>query len=187
METKNKTVKVDTVAGSRSYNRLDMQVSHTLHMAIDLYDELNYLLILDHYDDITLFDLDSAPLAVCYYQMKTSEDTITIDSAISEGWLAKLHAQLNRPEEWLVKELGLITNSPLEVKYTLHTEKEQKIIKSSRLNAKRTSFTKLHQTVQDKIRKDISKRFCIPVEQVELSKFAHLHTTLTIERHKDII
>ena len=44
METKNKTVKVDTVAGSRSYNRLDMQVSQTLHMAIDLYDELNYLL-----------------------------------------------------------------------------------------------------------------------------------------------
>ena len=37
METKNKTVKVDTLAGSRSYNRLDMQVSQTLHMAIEAY------------------------------------------------------------------------------------------------------------------------------------------------------
>jgi len=33
--------------------------------------------------------------------MKTSEDTITIDSAISEDWLAKMHAQLSRPEGWL--------------------------------------------------------------------------------------
>jgi hypothetical protein len=71
-------------------------------MAIELYDSLNYLLILDHYDDITLFDLDADSLAVSYYQMKTSEDTITIDSAISEGWLAKLYAQFSRPEGWLV-------------------------------------------------------------------------------------
>ena len=95
MAKKNEIVKVDTAAGSRSYNRLDMQVSQTLHMAIELYDSLNYLLILDHYDDITFFDLDKDPLAVSYYQMKTSEDTITIDSAISEGWIAKLYAQFS--------------------------------------------------------------------------------------------
>lgn len=96
MARKYKIAKVDTVAGSRSYNRLDIQISQTLHFAIELYDELNYLLILDHYDDITLFDLDADPLEVSYYQMKTSENTITIDSAINEGWLAKMYAQLNR-------------------------------------------------------------------------------------------
>ena len=68
-------------------------------------------------DDITLFDLDTDPLVVSYYQMKTSEGLITIDSAISEDWLVKLYAQFNRPEGWLVKELGLITNTPLEVSY----------------------------------------------------------------------
>ena len=50
---KNEIVKVDTAAGSRSFNRFEMQVSQTLHMAIELYDSLNYLLVLDHYDDIT--------------------------------------------------------------------------------------------------------------------------------------
>ena len=45
-------IKVDTATGSRSFNRLEMQVSQTLHMAIELYDSLNYLLVLDHYDDI---------------------------------------------------------------------------------------------------------------------------------------
>lgn len=39
-------------------------------MAIELYDSLNYLFILDHYDDITLFDLNAEPLAVSYYQQK---------------------------------------------------------------------------------------------------------------------
>ena len=187
MAKKNEIVKVDTAAGSRSYNRLDMQVSQTLHMAIELYDSLNYLLILDHYDDITLFDLDADPLAVSYYQMKTSEDTITIDSAISEGWLAKLHAQFSRPEGWLVKELGLITNTSLEIKYVLVSEKGRKLNRTSRLSADRTALTKLHQSVQDKIRADIAKKRGIHVDDVDLSKFAHLHTTLTIERHKDIV
>ncbi len=187
MAKKNKNVKVDTAAGSRSYNRLDMQVSQTLHIAIELYNELNYLLILDHYDDITLFDLDSSPLAVSYYQMKTSEDTITIDSAISEGWLAKLHAQLNRPEDWFVKELGLITNTPLEVKYNIHSEKGRKYNKTSKLNADRTRLTILPMSVQDRIKADIAEKCGIPIDQVDLSKYVHLRTTLTIERHKDIV
>lgn len=184
---KTEIVKVDTAAGSRSYNRLDMQVSQTLHMAIELYDSLNYLLILDHYDDITLFDLDADPLVVSYYQMKTSEDTITIDSAISEDWLAKLYAQFNRPEGWLVKELGLITNTPLEVSYKVISKKGKPYNKKDSITAERTVFSKLHQSIQDKIKADIAQKLGIPIEQVDLSKFAHLHTTLTIERHKDII
>ena len=187
MAKKNEIVKVDTAAGSRSYNRLDMQVSQTLHMAIELYDSLNYLLILDHYDDITLFDLDADPLAVSYYQMKTSEDTITIDSAISEGWLAKLYAQFSRPEGWLVKELGLITNTPLEVSYKVISRKGKPYSKKDSIAAERTHFSKLHQSVQDRIRADIAEKRGIPVDDVDLSKFAHLHTTLTIERHKDIV
>ena len=51
-----KKIIIDTGAGSMAYNRLDMQVSQTLHMAIELYDSLDYLFILDYYDDINLFD-----------------------------------------------------------------------------------------------------------------------------------
>lgn len=178
---------MDTVAGSRSYNRLDMQVSQTLHIAIELYDNLNFLLILDHYDDITLFDLDKEPMIVSYYQMKTSENTITIDAAIKEGWLAKLHAQLNRPENWLVKELGLITNTPLQVDYKIKKKEGKDTKETIHLSADRTEFTKLHQNVQDKIKKDIATKCGINSNQVDLSKFAHLHTTLSIERHKDLV
>lgn len=45
---------LDKKSGSLAYNRFEMQISQTLHMAIELYSNLNYLLVLDHYDDITL-------------------------------------------------------------------------------------------------------------------------------------
>jgi len=47
--TKRAPVVIDTKAGNLSYNRTDMQLSQTLHMAIELHPNLNYLLILDHY------------------------------------------------------------------------------------------------------------------------------------------
>lgn len=175
------SVKVDTITGSRTYNRLDMQVSQTLHMAIELFDNLNYLFILDHYDDITLFDLDKEPLVVSYYQLKTSNnERITIDSAISENWLAKLYSQLNRSENWLIKELGLITNTPLEIRIKKDKQKQT-------LSADKTSFAKINKYTQNRIRKDIAVKFGISEDKVDLSKFFHLRTTLSIERHKDIV
>lgn len=187
MAKQNALVKVDTAAGSRSFNRLDMQVSQTLHMAIELYDDLNYLFVLDHYDDITLFDLDVDPLAVSYYQMKTSDDTITIDSAIKGDWLAKMYAQLSRPEDWVVKELGLITNTPLNISYKIIDKNGKPRNQKMSLSAAHTSFTKLRQDVQTRIKADIASKCGIPENQVDLSKYAHLRTTLTIERHKDLV
>lgn len=53
-EKDGKPISIDTKAGSLAYNRFEMQVSQTLHMAIELYSDLNYLLVLDHYDDIRI-------------------------------------------------------------------------------------------------------------------------------------
>ena len=39
----------------------------------------------------------------------------------------------------------------------------------------------------EKIKADISSKCGISPEKVDLSKFAHLRTTITIERHKDIV
>lgn len=55
MVKKPSVVSIDTKSGSLAYNRLDMQASQALHMAIELFPNLNYLLVLDHYDDITIF------------------------------------------------------------------------------------------------------------------------------------
>ena len=183
----NKPIIANTNAGSRSFNRFEMQVSQVLHMAIELYYNLNYLFILDHYDDITLFDLDSEPLVVSYYQLKTSDGTITIDSAIKKDWIAKLYSQLNRQEDWLVRELGLITNVPLQVKYKIDSNNGRQRDKAESLTALRTPFSQLNLSIQDRIKKDIAQKFGVKPEEVDLSKFAHLRTTLSTTSHRDLV
>ena len=90
MERKKKdhVISNDKKSGSLAYNRLDMQISQTLHMAIELYPTLDYLFILDYYDDISIFDHESNPTTVSYYQIKTNEESISISTALSEDCIA---------------------------------------------------------------------------------------------------
>ena len=91
-------------------------------------------------------------MTVSYYQVKTSSNGITIDSAIEKGWISKLYAQLSRPEGWSVKELGMTTNTPLKVSYNTSSkpgsEKKSKSTKccTKNLNSSRTSF---HESIQN--------------------------------------
>ncbi len=181
-----KTVSVDTKAGSLAYNRFEMQVSQTLHMAIELFSDLNYLLVLDHYDDITLFDDDVSPETVSYYQMKTSEDSISIDTAISEAWVSKLYEQLSNPE-WVVKELGLITNCPLKVSVKIKDNDGKQHSEEKKYTAERTPFLLFNPIMVNKLKADIAKRKGITVDKVDLSKFVHMRTTLSIPKHREIV
>ncbi len=181
-----KDVSIDTKAGSRAYNRFEMQISQTLHMAIELYYDLNYLFVLDHYDDITLFDNDMSPESVSYYQMKTSEDCISIDTAISQDWIAKLYEQLNNPA-WIVKELGLITNCPLKVTVKFNDDDGNKHTEEKKYTAERTSFLEFNQLMIDRLKEDIATRKGIAAEEVDLTKFVHMRTTLSIPKHREIV
>lgn len=165
--------KIDKRSGSIAYNRLDMQISQVFHLAIELYDSLDYLIVLDHEDDITLYEDESRSDAASYYQMKTKDDSITINTALTEGWLGKLYEHLNKPDIF-VQELGLITNCPW------------KLVKQT-VSAERTPFSAFNEESIAKIKNDIATRAHIPIEQVDLSKMCHMRTTLSIDRHKDII
>lgn len=185
--SKRKTqVSVDTKAGSLAYNRLDMQTSQVLHMAIELYSNINYLLVLDHYDDITLFENDTVPETVSYYQMKTSEDSISIDTAISEAWIAKLYDHLSDPE-WLTNELGLITNSPLRVTVKLQGDDSKEHVETKSYSSERTAFAEFNPLAVKRIKADIAKRKGISADDVDLSKFVHMRTTLSIPKHREIV
>lgn len=181
-----KSVSVDIKAGSLAYNRLDMQASQALHMAIELYPNLNYLLVLDHYDDITLFEDDTTPETVSYYQMKTSEDSISIDTAISEDWITKLYEQLSN-SDWIVNELGLITNSPLKVSVKILGSDGKNHVATQSYSSEKTAFLEFNPVAVEKIKADIANRKGIPADGVDLSKFAHMRTTLSIPKHREIV
>lgn len=177
---------LDKKSGSLAYNRFEMQISQTLHMAIELYSNLNYLLVLDHYDDITLFDDDVTPETVSYYQMKTSEDSISIDTAISEAWVAKLYEQLSDPQ-WIIKELGLITNCPLKVSVKFKGDDGKTHSEERKYTAERTPFQSFNPYMVNKLKQDIAQRKGISANDVDLSKFVHMRTTLSIPKHHEIV
>ena len=164
----------DTKSGSIAYNRLDMQISQVLHLAIEVYDNLDFLLVLDHYDDITLFDDASSTDTVSYYQMKTNDLSFTMATIIKEDWIGKLYSHLGQTDAF-IRELGVITNCPIRL------ENKQLI------SAEKTFFSDFDQATIDKIKNDIANKFKIAVRDVDLSKFAHIRTTLSIDRHKDIL
>ena len=166
-------IAIDVQAGSRSYNRLDMQISQALHMAIELFENIDFLLVMDYYDDISIFDNSDNPKSVSYYQIKTSDDTIIFSTILREEWLPKLYAHLNNPV-YLIETLGLITNCPVKI--------DDKIFKEEK-----TPFSKFNDKTVRKIKEDISNKMNIAMDAVDLSKFVHIRTTLTIEKHKDIV
>ncbi len=165
---------LDRKSGSLAYNRLDMQVSQALHLAIELYDDLDYLLILDHYDDIALFDNVALKDTVSFYQMKTTQGAFTLNTIIKKDWIGKLYAHFDETTT-IIRELGLITNCPIN------------LYNKSLICADRTPFEDFDNASVSKIRNYISDKFGIPASEVNLSKFAHIKTSLSIERHKDIV
>lgn len=186
MTKKPKVTAIDTKAGSLAYNRLDMQISQALHMAIELFPNLNYLLVLDHYDDITIFDDDRAPKMVSYYQMKTNEESISINTAISEKWLEKLYKQLERTD-WIVNELGLITNCPLKITVIFKDDEGKQHKEETNYTAEYTPFSSFNPQIIEKIKKDIAESQGIAPSNVDLSKFVHMRTTLSIPKHREIV
>lgn len=185
-KSNNELIDVDTSAGSMAYNRFELQLSETLHMAIELFDSLDYLLVLDYYDDITLFDNEINPQFVSYYQVKSNEESISINTAIKEDWLAKLYAQFQR-KEWIIKELGLITNCPLKITETIIDEKGKVKRNTKLIKGPKTSFDKFNEQTIKKVKADIAEKFGISVEEVDLSKFVHMRTTLSITSHRELV
>ena len=183
---KDHVISNDKKSGSLAYNRLDMQISQTLHMAIELYPTLDYLFILDYYDDISIFDHESNPTTVSYYQLKTNEESISISTALSEDWIAKLHHHLEDPQ-WLVTELGLITNCPLKITSTFEDEHGKKKSHTDSYTAERTPFNQFNANTIAAIKKDIAEKLRISESDVDLSKFVHMRTTLSIPKHNEIV
>ena len=181
-----KRISIDTGSGSMAYNRFEMQISETLHMAIELFDSLDYLLVLDYYDDITLFDDEKNPETVSYYQMKSNEESISINTAINEDWLVKLYAQLENPD-WFVKELGLITNCPLKINVAYSDQSGKPKKKKELYTAEKTPFMNFNPITIQKLKNDIGKKMKIDPADVDLEKFVHMRTTLSITSHREIV
>lgn len=172
--------KRDKTSGSRSYNRIDFQVSQGILFSIEFYDVSDYLIALDYYDDLAIIENTDDQSIVSYYQVKTTEDKFTITSILNEEWLVDLYDHLAEENGFdAVGELGLITNCRVENKN--HREDEPKYINNV---PGKTKLSALRGDTAELIKKDIAEKLGIEVDEIDLSKLVIIQTTLDIHSHE---
>jgi hypothetical protein len=75
MELKEKIINIKPreKSGSRTQNRFDYQIHWAIAELLELHnDKNNYLIVLEHHDDIIVFDSETEPKKVSFYQIKTN-------------------------------------------------------------------------------------------------------------------
>ena len=117
--------------------------------------------------------------------MKTHKKSISISTVLHQDWFAKLYAHLQE-NEWIVNELGLITNCQLDVDFKVIDSKGKQKKQHKYYDKDRAAFTGMPPDVVDRIKQDISTKLEIPIDEVDLTKFVHMHTELSIGRHREI-
>lgn len=172
------SMNTDLISGARAYNRLDLQLSQAVLLTIELFPQPNFLVLMDYYDDIVVFDDKNKNANVTFYQVKTKDnDSMSMDTILGKDWLPKLYSHMRNPE-FVVKELAFVTNAPIT--YKLNDGNRKK------LENPKTVLSTIENETQNKIKEKIANVHGITVDEVDLTKFCHIKTTLTIEEHKCI-
>lgn len=157
------------ISGSLSYNRLDFQISQAMLLVVEWYACEDFTIVMDFYEDIAVFEGKNGP--VSFFQIKTSEEPITIGKILSQQWLHELCSYLvthaNR-----VKEISLVTSSPIKLqKGSLRKLEKDCAVKL--LNAEQMS----------NFLAAIEKAYGVPKEQIE-EKLTYRCTKLGVRNHE---
>lgn len=166
---------MDLVSGSMSFNRLEFQISQSLMFIIDIYEQWeDFVLTLDYYDDITIFDSEDMNHSVCYYQVKTTED-VKVDHIIKNEWLNKLYEHLTDTSDLEISEIGLVTSSVVRDKNIKIVDKGKK------------KFTDIPENVRNKIIQHLADSIGCTVDEIDITKFAFIKTSLTKDTHHQLV
>lgn len=153
-----------------AYNRLDLQVSQAVLFAVKFYDKDDFLIVMDQFDDVSVFDKAIKPKNVEFYQLKTNDVSISFSTIISEKWLAKLYKQKER--KFNVTQLVLMTNCALQDGTTKFTKDE-------------INFEKLNKDLKKRIVDHLHKELGIPQKDIDVSNMFHMRTKLSLMDHKN--
>ena len=162
------------IVGSRTKNRLTVQISYAIQLIIEYYST-DFLIMMDYIEDISVISNPDNPDAIHLYQVKTktSDRQYTLSTIISDKWFQKLYLNAEKYRPYL-SDASLVCNTDVIASNTLVFQNE------------RTSLDDpLIQINALKIRTAISKDLHIPVENIDLSKFFFIRTSLSVNGHRE--
>lgn len=163
------------IAGSRTENRLTVQISYAIQLIMDFYPT-NFLVMMDYIEDIAIVTDPDNPSAIHLYQVKTKSagKQYRISTVISEAWFQKLYGNAKKYGEYVnsasvVCNTDIVSSSGAEIfpneKTVLNDEAIQNNIK--------------------KLRKAIASDQGVDEKELDLSKFFFVRTQLSTKGHKE--
>ena len=161
------------IAGSRSKNRLTVQISYALQLVMEYYS-MDFLVMMDYIEDVSIIIDPNNPSSIHLYQVKTkqSDKQYPLSTVISEEWFQKLYKNAQIYGSHL-GSASLVCNTDIvasgaEIFPNEKTALDEETIKSN----------------ISKIKKAIAKYQKINETDVDLSKFYFVRSSLSTKGHK---
>lgn len=162
------------ITGSRTKNRLTIQISYAMQLIIEFYST-DFLVLMDYIEDVSVIKDPSDPSAIYLYQVKTksANKNYLLSAVIKDLWFQKLYENASKYGEY-IEGAFLVCNTDI-------VESQNVIFPNEKtcLNDK---------AVQDnikKIKKAIADNQKIDESEIDLSKFFFVRSQLSTKAHKE--
>lgn len=164
------------IAGSRTKNRLTVQVSYAIQLIIDFYST-DFLVMMDYIEDVSIICNPDNPSEIHLYQIKTksSDKQYSLSAIIKDEWYQKLYNNAQKYQGF-IGSASVVCNTDV-----IHNQETVFPNEKTLLDEK---------SIQDnvhKIREAIAKAQKMKEEDIDLSKFYFIRSSLSTKGHKEEI
>lgn len=162
------------IPGSRTKNRLTVQISYAIQLIMDFYSA-DYIVLMDYIEDVSVICDPDKPTKIHLYQIKTksADKTIRLNTVISEKWFEKLYANALKYGEF-VESASVVCNTDIEAS-------GNSVFPNERTQLSDPVVKRNIEIIQNAIAADQG----IPTEEVDLSKLYFIRSQLSTKGHKD--
>lgn len=168
-------------SGSIAKNRLTIQISFAIQkMVVELYNVEDYTVFMDCIEDVAVKATVAGDEKLYLYQVKTKQnDHFTLTYIINENWIEKLYKH-KKDFSSINCEISLVSNvDVIDDDHSLFPNKKSNFEKDI-INSTDPKKNQLY-----KIKKSICTNEGISIDEVDLSSFYYIKTSLHTDSHKE--
>lgn len=162
------------IVGSRTKNRLTIQISYAIQLIMELYTT-DYLVLMDYIEDVSVIENPDDPASIHLYQVKTksADQQYQLSTVISEEWYQKLYKNAQKYDVSLGGAAVVCNTDVVASKKSIFPNTKTLL-----------DEFKSNENIK-KIRQAIAKDLEVSEEDVDLSKFYFIRSQLSVKGHKD--
>lgn len=161
------------IAGSRSKNRLSIQISYAMKLIMEFYS-MDYMILMDYIEDVAIIEKPDDPEHIYLFQIKTKSEgrAFTLKTIIEEEWFQKLYNSANKYTDFL-SSAAVVCNTEVFDGNKCVFPNSLTYLNDQAINSNAI-----------KIKTAIANKRKITLEEVDLSKFCFVKAHLSTKQHK---